>query len=138
METGKKDPTGGPKEERRRFGRISCSRFACSCSVRPESLPAGPGKDQGRGALLSDISPDGASFETNFRPTAGERMRIEIRPIEGPEVTAGIRVINSRRSERNGFYLVGSKFEEISELDKRNLLVLLDTISRMEQELAGP
>ena len=65
-------------------------------------------------------------------------MRIEIRPIEGPEVTAGIRVIHSRPSEKSGFYLVGSKIEEISEHDRRNLLVLLDTISRMEQKLAGP
>jgi hypothetical protein len=65
-------------------------------------------------------------------------MRIEIRPVEGPEVTAEISVIYSRPSEKSGFYMIGSKFEEISELDKRNLLVLLDTISRMEQELAEP
>jgi c-di-GMP-binding flagellar brake protein YcgR len=88
------------------------------------------------GAVLSNVSPDGISFETNFKPLTGDCLRLELRPIEGPELSAKIKVLHSRQSEKNGFFAVGSRFEEISEGDRRNLLQLIATINRMQHELA--
>ena len=138
MEIGKKESASGQREERRGFARLPCSRFACSCSVKPDSRSGATGDIERRGALLSDISPEGISFKTNFQPPAKEYMHFEVRPIEGPEVMAKIEVLYSRRSVRSGFYIVGSRFKEISEHDRQNLLVLLDTISRMEHDLSNP
>ena len=123
-------------KDRRKFARLTCSRFACSCTVRPESNQIESGVDDRRGALLLNVSPEGILFETNFRPAVGDTMRIEIRPIEGPEVAASLRVLHAGTSMKNGFYLIGSAFEKISGHDKQSLLLLLDTISRLEDDLS--
>ena len=122
--------------ERREYERFSCTRMACSCFVRSESGD-GPRPDRRRGgAVLSNVSPDGVSFETNFMLDAGDCLRLEVRPIEGPELSARIRVLHSRQSEKKGFFAVGSRFEEISESDRRNLLQLIATINRMRHDLS--
>jgi hypothetical protein len=128
-------PTYGDGRDRREFERLVCSRLACSCSVKPESGNGSHSEHSRGGALLSNISPDGVKFETNFRPSAGDFLRIEVRPIEGPEMSARIQVLHAQHSEKNGFFSVGSRFEEMSELDRQNLLVLIATINRMQNNL---
>jgi hypothetical protein len=86
--------------------------------------------------ILSNIGPDGISFETNFRLSEGDHLLLEIRPIEGPELAARIKVLHSRNSEKNGFFVVGSQFEEMSEGDRQNLHFLIATIERMENNLS--
>jgi hypothetical protein len=124
-----------PGDERRRFARIVCSRFACSCTVRPEHSPNECSGPERYGALLLNISPEGLLFETNVRPSIGDILYMEIRPIEGPEVFARIRVLHTRRSPKKVFYLIGAEFEEISGSGKQGLLLLLDTITRVEADL---
>ncbi len=125
-----------PKEketgDRRRSLRLRCAALACSCSVGR----TGDDPLERSGALLSDISADGISFETDFEAGPGERLRIEIRPIEGPDLAVGLEVIHTRRSNRRGFFLIGSRFEDMDERDRRSLLVLLETISRLEKDLS--
>lgn len=121
---------------RRKFSRINCSRFACSCTVKTGASQEGASYEKNRGALLINISSQGIRFESNFQPSAGEHLSFKIRPIEGPEVAAMIKVTHTHQSEKSGFYRIGSEFHEISEQNKRNLLVLLDTIGRLEQNLS--
>ena len=122
--------------DRREYERFICTRFACSCFVMSEPGD-GPWPDRRRGgAVLSDVSPDGISFETNFMPSEGDCLRLEVRPIEGPELSARIKVLHSRQSEKNGFFAVGSTFEDISEGDRRSLLQLIATIKRIKQDLS--
>jgi hypothetical protein len=88
------------------------------------------------GALLLNICDGGVCLESNFKPLVGAVMQFKIRPIEGPEMDAKIRVIHIRPSTANGFYVIGSRFEGLSELDQQNLLTLLHTVNRMEKDLA--
>jgi hypothetical protein len=74
-------------------------------------------------------------FETNFSPSVGDYLRIEVRPIEGPELSARIQVLHAQYSKKNGFYSIGSRFEEMSELDRQNLFSLIATINRMQHDL---
>jgi hypothetical protein len=120
----------------RRYERVACSRFACSCSVRPESKDNIQSEKNRGGVVLSNISPDGISFETNISLSEGDYLLLEIRPIEGPELAAKIKVLHSRHSEKNGFFVIGSQFEEMSEGDRQNLHFLIATIERMENDLA--
>jgi hypothetical protein len=78
----------------------------------------------------------GIFFESTYRPTVGCALSVEIRPIEGPEVNARIKVLHIRDSSSSGFFVIGSKFEEINERSRQNLLVLLDTINRLEDDLS--
>lgn len=119
-------------DRRRRF-RHSCARFACSCTVKPQKSEQAPER---KGALLLNICPDGVCFESNFEPSVGERLHIGIRPIIGPEVTARIRVLHARPSMTNGFYIVGSEFDDLEECEKQNLVTLIHTIDRFEEDLA--
>ena len=82
-----------------------------------------------------NICMDGICFETKSPPSEGDCLRFELRPIEGPEVTARGKVLHVRRSARNGFFLVGTKIEEIGEQDAQKLLIFVDTINRMEKDL---
>lgn len=136
MEKGDTETSNRPGEMRRGLPRLDCSRLACSCTVKPEPYSTTPGENEKRGALLLNISAEGLCFETNFQPSVGEYMHLEIRPIEGPEVSAKIKVIHARRSAKDGFHLIGSQFDEMSESDRQNLLVLLDTIGRLEKDLS--
>ena len=65
----------------------------------------------------------------------GSQMRLTIRPIEGPEVVARIRVLHTQSSTSSGFYLIGAAFEDLKEGSRQNLLILLETISRLEASL---
>jgi hypothetical protein len=136
-ESGNVETGDGTGAERRRLSRTTCSRLACSCTVKPESVSAATDGGKKRGALLFNISPDGISLETDFQPSIRTHMDIEISPIEGPGVAARLRVVRACRSARNGLYVIGAEFEEISEQDRQNLLALLDTIGRLEQDLSG-
>jgi hypothetical protein len=109
--------------------------LACSCSVTPEHGDDLHLDRNRGGALLSNISPNGINFETNFRPSVGDYLHIEVRPIEGPELSARIQVLHSQQSKKHGFFCIGSRFEEMSELDRQNLLLLLATINRMQHDL---
>ncbi len=62
-------------------------------------------------------------------------MSLEIRPIEGPDLSARIEVLYSQSSSNDGFYIIGSQFSEMSESDKQSLLILLQTIQRMEHDM---
>jgi len=126
----------GKMKDIRKFARVNCFRFACSCTVKTGSSQEEAKNEKKRGALLMNISAQGIQFESNFQPSAEEHLSFKIRPIEGPEVAAMIKVIHTKQSEKRGFYLIGSEFHEISEQDKRNLLVLLDTVGRLEQDLS--
>jgi hypothetical protein len=79
---------------------------------------------------------DGVCFETKSPPSKGDSLRFELRPIEGPEVTARGKVLHVRRSARTGFFLVGMEIGEIDEQDAQKLLILIDTINRMEKDLS--
>ncbi len=132
---------GDENKDRRRFARILCSRAACTCLVTRNSYQTEFGERKKHSALLSNISVNGISFETDFRPPDGERMSFEVRPIEGPDLSAQIKVLHSRSSSKDGFYVIGSQFAEMGEGDKQSLLVLLNTIQRMEQDMqetSGP
>lgn len=122
-------------EERRSSDRLSCSRLACSCIIKPGPNPTASEVTKRHGAALVNICADGIRFETDFEPSAAALMCVEIRPIEGPQVAATIKALHIQRSERSGFYLVGTEFEEISARDRQNLLLLLDTIGRLEKDL---
>ena len=123
--------------DRREYERFTCMRFACSCFVSSESENGSkPGGRLG-GALLSNVSLDGINFEANFMPSKGDYLLLDIRPIEGPDLSARIKVLHTRRSDKNGFFAIGSKVEEISERDRRNLLQLIATIKRMRQNLSA-
>ena len=137
-EPGNVEGGGGAGAERRRLSRITSPRLACSCMVKPESVPAATDAVKKRGALLFNISAKGIGFETDFLPLVRAHMDIEISPIEGPGVAARLRVVHACRSARNGLYVVGAEFDEISEQNRQNLLALLDTIGRLEQDLSGP
>ena len=126
---------GGDNEDRRRVERILSSRAACTCLVTQDSYQTALGKGKKHSALLSTISVNGISFESDFRPSDGECMSLEVRPIEGPELSARIKVLYSRSSSNDGFYIIGSQFAEMSESDKQSLLILLNTIQRMEQNM---
>lgn len=88
------------------------------------------------GALLLNICADGVCVETNFKPSRGSIMHFKIRPIEGPDMDARIRVLHVRPSTAKGFFVIGSEFEHLSEQDRQNLLTLLHTLDRMEKDLA--
>lgn len=120
----------------RKYERVACSKFACSCSVKSESGNDFRLENNRGGVVLSNISPDGISFETNISLTEGDFLHLEIRPIEGPELSAKIKVVHSRHSEKNGFFVVGSQIEEMSEGDRQNLHFLIATIERMENNLS--
>ena len=137
MELGNVETGDLSGEERRRSSRTACTRLACSCTVKPESISAVTNGDRKRGALLLNLSVDGISFETDFNPSVQACMNIEIRPIEGPDVAARLKVIHARRSARSGLHVIGAKFEEINEHNRQNLLALLDTIGRLERNLSG-
>ncbi len=124
---------GKPKDkrqERRKVERFSCTALACSCSIKTDA----PGKTHG--AMLSDISIAGLSFEADFEMTPGERLSVEIRPIEGSEFEAAIKIVHSRRSQKAGFFLIGASFEDLTGRNRQSLLILLDTIGRMERDLS--
>lgn len=138
MGTGHIEMCERPQEERRRCARLTCSRFACSCTVKPESgYPSAADIEKKLGALLLNICVNGACFETNFEPARGTDMRLKVRPIIGPEMTARIKVLHTRPSATSGFYVIGSEFRELGEQDRQNLLTLLLTIGQMEEDLAG-
>jgi hypothetical protein len=125
------------QEERRRWARLACSRFVCSCALKLVS-PADPAVPEKKlGAVLLNICASGVCFESNFKPPNNARLHFEIRPIEGPDVVAKIRVLHARPSGANGLYIIGSEFDELSELDRQNLLTVLHTIGRMEEDLAN-
>ncbi len=126
----------GDRRERREYERFTCTRFACSCFVSSESGNGSQLDGRLGGALLSNISADGVNFEANFRPSTGDFLRLEVRPIEGPELSAMIRVLHTRESDKNGFFAIGSRVEEISERDRQNLLQLIATINRMQHDLS--
>ncbi len=127
-----------PHHERRSCARLTCSRFACSCTVKPQAGHAGAADIEKKlGALLLNICINGACFETNFEPPRGANMHFKVRPIIGPEMTARIKVLHTRPSTTSGFYVIGSEFDELSEQDRQNLLTLLLTISQLEEGLAG-
>jgi hypothetical protein len=88
------------------------------------------------GALLLNICAGGVSLESNFEPASGASMRFRIRPIEGPDMDAKIKVLHTRPSAAKGFYIIGSEFEELTESGRQNLLMLLQTVDRMERGLA--
>ena len=119
-----------PTQERRRSERLSCAALACSCSVRTE--PSG----RNHGAVLTNISAGGVCFETDLEAMPGDVLRIEARPIEGPEFEVTIRVLHLRRSRRAGFFVVGSTFESLTEGARRDLLILLDTVGRLQRGLS--
>jgi hypothetical protein len=89
-----------------------------------------------KGALLLNICADGVCFESNFEPQVGDCLHIGIRPIVGPEVTGKIRVIHARPSMTNGFYIVGSEFDDLGEHGKQSLIMLMHTIGLFEDDLA--
>lgn len=126
----------GEGGERREYERFTCTRFACSCFVNSESGNGSQFDGRLGVAVLSNISPDGINFEANFRPSPGDFLRLEVRPIEGPELSAMIRVLHTRESDKNGFFAIGSRVEEISERDRQNLLQLIATINRMQHDLS--
>ena len=126
----------GKGQNLRKYERLACSRFACSCSVKPESGDDLRLENNRGGVLLSNISPNGISFETNISLSESEYLQLKIRPIEGPEVAAKIRVLHSRHSEKDGFFVIGSQFEEMSEGNRQNLHLLIATIERMEDNLS--
>lgn len=135
METGHNEMREKPEGEHRRNVRFYCSWFVCSCTVIPEFRPCVPNNSKKRGALLLNICLDGICFETNFAPSIGSSMQLHIHPIEGPEVKAKIRVMHKRSSAKNGFYIIHSEFSEVSGRNRQNLLILLDTISRLQEDL---
>ena len=124
-------------QERRRWERLACSRFACSCAVRPVSSASQADRERKLGAVLLNICANGICFESNFAPSSGTEFYFEIRPIEGPDVVAKIRVLHARPSESNGLHIIGSEFDELDERERQNLLTVLHTISRMEEDLAN-
>ena len=126
----------GQNRDLRTYERVVCSRFACSCIVKPESGDDLRLENNRGGVLLSNISPTGISFETNISLSEGDYLHLEIRPIEGPELATKIRVLHSRHSEKHGFFVIGSQFEEMSEGDRQNLHFLIATIERMEENLS--
>jgi hypothetical protein len=75
-------------------------------------------------------------FETDLEATPGDVLRIEARPIEGPEFEATIRVLHLRRSRRTGLFVAGSTFESLSEGMRRDLVILLDTVDRLQRGLS--
>ncbi len=119
-----------PTQERRRSERLSCAALACSCSVRAE--PSG----RSHGAVLTNISAGGVCFETDLETAPGEILRIEARPIEGPEFEATIRVLHLRRSRWAGLFVVGSTFKSPTEDTRRDLLILLNTVGRLQLGLS--
>ncbi|RJP21802.1 MAG: hypothetical protein C4520_09090 [Candidatus Abyssobacteria bacterium SURF_5] len=123
-------------QERRRASRISCSRFACSCSLKPESPSEVIGDQEKLGALLLNLCAGGVCLESNFKPRPGSMMQFQIRPIEGPEMRATIKILHARPSRAKGFYKIGSEFEDLSEEDRQNLLTLLHMVERIEKDLA--
>lgn len=125
------------RRERRKWERLVCSRFACSCAVRPVASAGQTNGERKRGAVLLDICANGICFESNFAPRGGTQFYFEIRPIEGPDVVAKIRILHARPSETNGLHIIGSEFDELDEGERQNLLTVLHTISRMEEGLAN-
>jgi hypothetical protein len=123
--------------ERRRSNRITCSRFACSCSLKSETHPEAKTNSAKLGALLLNICPGGVCLETNMKPPRGATMNFRIRPIEGPDLDAKIRILHTRPSSAKGFYILGSEFEEMGEQDRQNLLTLLHMVGRLEKDLAA-
>ena len=85
---------------------------------------------------MLDICAGGVCLESNVKPAPGSEMNFMIRPIEGPEMDAKIKVLYTRPSSTKGFYIIGSRFEELNEDNRQNLLTLLHMVNRMEQDLA--
>ncbi len=121
--------------DRRKNERLTCSRFACSCSLKSESTAEFGHETEKAGAILLDICPGGVCLESNFKPPAEALMFFKIRPIEGPELDAKVRVRHIRKSSAKGFHVIGSMFEELTEDNRQNLLTLLQMVSRLENDL---
>jgi len=136
MDTKYTDRSSIP-EERRKWERLACSRFACSCAVKPVPSAGQAERERRLGAVLLNICANGICFESNFAPPGGTQFYFEIRPIEGPDVVAKIRVLHARPSGTNGLHIIGSEFDELGEHDRQNLLTVLHTITRMEEDLAN-
>ncbi|MBI4832867.1 MAG: PilZ domain-containing protein [Candidatus Lindowbacteria bacterium] len=124
-----------PKEDRRRGMRLDCFRFVCSCTLKSDSSADATGNSKKHGAVLVNVCPQGLRLESNFEPAKGEILHFELRPIVGPEVAARIKVVHTQPSATQGFYVIGSEFAELAEEESQNLLILLDTINRLEEGL---
>ncbi|RJP72404.1 MAG: PilZ domain-containing protein [Candidatus Abyssobacteria bacterium SURF_17] len=125
------------REERRAFTRHDCSRFACSCVVKPHVSAGNGPKDDKFGAVVLDVCCDGLCLETNLEASPGTRLFLEIRPIVGPGIATWVNVLHSRPSATGGFHIIGSQFTDLDEHDRQNLLTLLRTIAHLEEDLTA-